>query len=143
MTSSGGAATYKGTMTVYVDVPSSSGGDTYNTAPKSKGKDFISEITIWATSTGQTQYSFSKSGIKFIGTDPSVQNISSSDLYNLIAQAAVEQGVAMGYNYCGSTGTQTRVVDPESLSHNFSIRCSSTGPVVTQTSVTSSTGTIQ
>ncbi|MEO5929254.1 MAG: hypothetical protein ABIR47_04930 [Candidatus Kapaibacterium sp.] len=128
-------------MTVYVDVPSSSGGDTYNTAPK--GKDIISEITIWATSTGQMQYSFSKSGIKFIGTDPSVQNISSSDLYNLIAQAAVEQGVAMGYNYCGSTGTQTRVVDPESLSHNFSIRCSSTGTVVTQTSVTSSTGTIQ
>ena len=72
-----------------------------------------------------------------------MQNISAAELNTLIASAAVAQGVSLGYNSCGATGIQTRVVDESSVSHNFSIRCGSAGTVITQESVTSSTGTIQ
>ncbi len=139
LSASAQTSTTSSTATITVEVPIGNSGGDLKVDPN--GKDVISEITVWATSGGQTQYTINPNKIQYINCDPS--SITKYDLYNLLAAAAVKEGIARGYNYCGFSGIQTRVWDGNNVSRDFSIRSSSNGPLATQVSMTTWGGTIQ
>lgn len=128
-----------GTMTVYVNITQSpgEGGISAKTDYKQRGKDVATDIVVWSTSNG-IEYSINPSTIKFIGTDhDAYQRLSTAQIYNLIAYAAVEEGWSRGYNDCASSGMQTRVWDPSYTTRNFSIRCTNNGAMIKLVSVNS------
>jgi hypothetical protein len=132
----------KGTMTVYVDVPT--GEPTSSTALPIK--KVISELTVMVTSNGQVQYAIDPSGITY--TDPATpQTVSTHDIYDAIAAQAVTDGVARGYHPAStSTGeATTKVYDASSTVREFSIKYdqSTYTPTVTETKESMVTSTVQ
>jgi len=101
------AAVRVGTMTTTVVFPSSTQNEevfkdstSYATKPKSSGVGF--EITVWRIN-GQTIYSVDPRTMTFNGDGPTIDSMKTLDLFNLIAQVVVGQGLSNGYSSC--TGT--------------------------------------
>jgi len=132
-------STTSSTGSITVDVPIGTSGGNFKVDPA--GKHVVDEVFVWATSGGQPQYTINPNKIQYVNCDPT--SISQYDLYNLLAAAAVREGIARGYNYCGLSGIQTRVWDGNTVSRDFTIRSSTSGPLATQVSITTWGGTIQ
>lgn len=61
----------------------------------------IHDICVWRTSTGRVDYVVKTESIRFVGNCPDADGISTADLFDLLAQADISQGIALGYTPCG------------------------------------------
>ncbi len=72
----------------------------------------IHDICVWRTSTGRVDYVVKTESIRFVGNCADADSISTADLFDLLAQADISQGIALGYTPCGvpcSESETTRV----------------------------------
>jgi hypothetical protein len=68
-------------------------------------------VTVWRTSTGAIDYIIDASSITYVGSCGSL-GLTTADIFSLLSQAAVYQGIQLGYSSCPtdcSTQTPTRV----------------------------------
>jgi hypothetical protein len=93
-----------------------SGGDLYGTKPKNTG-DVIIDVYVWSIG-GKTVYAPNLNAMTFSGSDQAIDDMSTMDLLNLIAQVSVGQGLAHNYSTCGGTSTsnQVKVAYPSCIS---------------------------
>jgi hypothetical protein len=72
----------------------------YGTKPKSSGVGI--EVTVWRVN-GQVIYSVDPRMLTFSGDGPTIDSMRTMDLFNLMAQVIIGQGLSNGYSTC--TGT--------------------------------------
>jgi hypothetical protein len=91
-------------------------GESYGTKPKNTG-DVVIEITVW-TINNRTVYVPNLTGATFTGSDAAIDNMSTMDLLNLIAQVGIGQGFSEGYSTCPATccGNVVKVAYPACIS---------------------------
>lgn len=61
----------------------------------------IHDICVWRTSAGRVEYVINVESIRFSGNCADADSISTADLFDLLAQADISQGIALGYATCG------------------------------------------
>lgn len=84
--------------TVAVDSSSADTSISYRAKGKSNGQITL-DICIWRTETGIT-YSIPLNSIRFSGEGSAIDSMPTATLFDLLAQAAIGQGLAAGYSTC-------------------------------------------
>jgi hypothetical protein len=101
-------ATYQVTISVGGSGGTSSfrtGGSIRSTSTAAEECQIKANVTVWRTSSGAIDYVLDASSIVYIGSCGSL-GLTTADVFSLLSQAALQQGIALGYSPCSTDCTQ-------------------------------------
>jgi len=95
------------TIAVDVELPYSGGGS----AALGSGTRMGWEIVVERSSSGQNNYLINLGSISFTGNSADVDNMTTSQIFTLIGQSTVAQGVTLGYTPCPPSCVSPSIVE--------------------------------